>query len=97
MMDMKLVFEWDIHKALKNFEKHNISFEEATTVFGDANSVTIEDPNHSIYEKRFIILGHSERNRLISVVFTERGKQIRIISSRPASRKERKQYNEKEK
>jgi hypothetical protein len=75
-------------------DKHGVSFEEATTVFGDPLSLTIPDPAHSQIEDRFIILGRSHRHRLLVVVHTERGDNIRIISARPASRRERKHYEE---
>jgi len=65
-------------------------FEEAATVFGDPLSVTIFDPAHSQTEDRFIILGRSHLDKLLVVVHTERGDNIRIISARRASRRERK-------
>jgi uncharacterized DUF497 family protein len=89
-----LMFEWDANKARANLAKHTISFPEATTVFGDAASLTIPDFAHSHSESRFIILGRSHRERLLVVVHTERGDNIRIISARPASRRERKHYEE---
>lgn len=89
---MGIVFEWDSNKAKTNVLKHNVSFEEATTVFGDSRSLTIENVSHSLYEKRYVTLGRSFNNRLLVVVHTQRGERIRIISARRASRKERKQY-----
>ena len=91
---MPLSFEWDDQKARTNLAKHGVSFEEATTVFGDPLSLTIPDHAHSETEDRFIILGHSHRQRLLVVVHTERGDNLRIISARPASRRERKDYEE---
>jgi uncharacterized DUF497 family protein len=91
---MSLAFEWDADKARKNLKKHGVSFEEASTVFADPWSSTIEDPLHSIEEDRFIILGESIRMRILVVVFTERGEKLRLISARYASRRERKQYEE---
>jgi uncharacterized DUF497 family protein len=87
-------FEWDANKAKSNLTKHNVSFEAAATVFGDPYSVTISDPAHSQSESRFIILGRSHDGRLLVVVHTERGDNIRIISARQASRRERSQYEE---
>ena len=87
-----LTFEWDANKARTNLVKHAVSFQEATTVFGDPVSVTIPDPAHSQTENRFIILGRSHRGQLLVVVHTERGDNIRVISARPASRRERKDY-----
>ena len=91
---MPLQFEWDDSKAKLNVAKHGVSFEEASTVFGDPLSLTISDPAHSQAEDRFILLGHSHRQRLLVVVHTERGDKIRLISARRASRNERKQYEE---
>ncbi len=89
-----LTFEWDVNKARANLTKHAVSFQEATTVFGDPLSLTIPDPAHSQTESRFIILGRSHQGRILVVVHTERGDNVRIISARPASRRERKPYEE---
>lgn len=91
---MPLSFEWDENKARTNLARHGVSFEDASTVFGDPMSITIPDPAHSQAEDRWIILGHSQQGRLLVVVHTERGDNLRIISARPASRRERKQYEE---
>lgn len=91
---MGLEFEWDEAKSKSNIQKHRVSFEEASTVFGDPLSVTIDDPEHSIEEERFITLGESNRLRILVVVSTEREGRIRIISARVASRRERKNYEE---
>jgi len=89
-----LLFEWDSNKARGNIETHGISFDEASTAFGDPLSLTIHDPLHSNEEDRFILLGKSGKNRLLVVIHTERGENIRIISARKATKKERKQYEE---
>jgi hypothetical protein len=89
---MGLAFEWDGRKATQNLKKHGVSFEEASTAFGDLESRTIPDPIHSSVETRFITLGKSERERLLVVVTTERGNRIRIISARRASRREKDEY-----
>jgi hypothetical protein len=89
-----LTFEWDAHKAGSNLAKHGVSFEEAATVFGDPVSITIPDPAHSQTETRFIILGRSHQGKLLVVIHTERGDNIRIISARHAGRRERKDYEE---
>ena len=91
---MPLQFEWDDNKAKSNAAKHGVSFEEASTVFGDPLSLTISDPTHSQSEDRFIILGHSHKQRLLVVVHTDRGDRIRLISARRASKHERKSYEE---
>ncbi len=91
---MSLEFEWDGAKARRNVKKHGVSFEEASTVFGDRLALTIPDPVHSEEEDRFITLGESHRRRLLVVSFTDREERIRIISARVASRRERRQYEE---
>lgn len=91
---MKLLFEWDANKARANLRKHGVTFEEATTVFGDPRAITIQShvPNN---EKRLITIGKSSAGYLIIVVVhTDRNDRIRIISARTASRSERKQYSE---
>lgn len=92
-----LIFEWDPQKAKSNIEKHRVAFEEATTVFQDSLSLTIDDPLHSIDEERLVLIGMSHKNRLLVVVHTERGDNIRIIGARKATKKERKNYESNEK
>jgi uncharacterized DUF497 family protein len=89
---MSLQFEWDESKALANERKHGVSFAEAITVFGDPGSLTIYDVEHSDAEDRFVDVGLSASGRILVVVYTERGLRIRIISSRVATRSERRQY-----
>ena len=91
---MSLQFEWDSTKARSNIAKHRVSFDEASTVFQDGLSITISDPLHSANEERFVMIGHSCRNRLLVVVHVERGDRIRIISARAATRRERRNYEE---
>jgi uncharacterized DUF497 family protein len=91
---MSLQFEWDELKADRNAIKHGVSFEEAKTVFADSNSVTIGDLEHSIDEDRYIDIGISDRDRLLVVVYTERGDSIRIISSRCATNREIRIYEQ---
>jgi uncharacterized protein len=93
---MALRFLWDTRKAASNVRKHGVGFGEATTVFDDSLSVTIGDPNHSADEQRFLLLGLSNRGRLLVVAHSERGKSIRIISARRATRRERRTYEEKD-
>ena len=86
-------FEWDPNKAALNLKKHGIPFSEALTVFSDPLEITIADPDHSLVEYRFLSIGRSERGKLQIVSYTEkRNNVIRIISSREATRQERKQY-----
>jgi uncharacterized protein len=91
---MSLTFEWDEQKAEQNLRKHQVDFEEAKTVFGDPYAITIPDPQHSASESRYIDIGYSSRRRLLVVVYTERGPNIRIISCRRATRRERRVYEE---
>jgi uncharacterized DUF497 family protein len=91
---MGLLFEWDERKAKQNLNKHGISFDEASTVFGDTFSITIEDPVHSAGEHRLVTLGHSAKQRLLVVVHTDRSNRVRLISARIATRHERKRYEE---
>jgi len=89
-------FEWDPTKAKENLQKHRVSFAEASTVFGDPLSMNMPDPDHSEGEHRFIVMGISDRYRLLVVSYTERPLRTRIINARLASRAERKQYEEEE-
>ncbi len=91
---MALTFEWDAQKARQNLKKHNVSFEEASTVFGDTLSRTIEDPLHSEEEDRYVIIGQSLRGRLVVVVHIIREDRIRIISARMPTLSERRDYEE---
>ncbi|NLV44141.1 MAG: BrnT family toxin [Candidatus Hydrogenedentes bacterium] len=87
-------FEWDRDKAAANFRKHDVSFEEASSVFGDALAITFNDPMHSVREHRFLAFGISQSGILLVVSFAERENRIRIISARRATRAERKIYEE---
>lgn len=89
-----LFFEWGPSKARKNIKIHGVSFDEASTAFKDALSLTIYDPLHSDEEDRFILIGNSYKNRLLVIVHTERGNKIRIISARITTKNERKHYEE---
>jgi uncharacterized DUF497 family protein len=87
-------FEWDPKKAADNLAKHGVSFHEATTVFDDVLSVTAPDPDHSVEENRFIIVGLSHRGRLLIVSHAERGDRIRLINARELTLTERTTYEE---
>ena len=91
---MPLTFEWDLRKARLNPTKHGVAFEEASTVFGDPLSLTIPDPEHSQRENRYITMGKTFNGKLLVVVHTDRDDNIRIISARRVSRRERKVYEE---
>lgn len=85
-------FEWDTNKADSNLTKHGVSFEEAMTVFGDPRAITGYDPFHSIEEDRYLTMGLTINGQLLVVSHTDRGESIRIISARPATRREAKDY-----
>ena len=91
-----LRFEWDAPKAAANRAKHKVSFEEASTVFGDPLGRITDDPRHSEDEERFVVLGLSEKRRLLVVMFTERGDALHLISARRATRREARNYEESE-
>ena len=92
---MALQFTWDPRKAAANKRKHGIDFAEAATAFGDPLSLTIPDPDHSDVEDRFLLVGRSAQERLLVVVHVERAAtEIRIISARPVTPRERAQYEE---
>ena len=87
-------FEWHAPKAAANRAKHEVTFDEATTVFADPLGRIVDDPRHSQAEERFVLLGQSTRRRLLVVLFTERGEAIHLISARKATRRERREYEE---
>ena len=91
---MSLRFEWDPKKAKTNQTKHDVSFEEAFTVFADPLARIFPDEEHSVDELREIIIGYSARRQLILVNFTGIDNQVRIFSARKATRRERKDYEE---
>ena len=91
---MGLTFTWDKKKATSNLRKHGVAFEEAATAFGDMLSLTTFDPDHSVDQDRFILLGASNRGRLLVVAHTEQSDTIRIVSARLAIRGERIIYEE---
>ncbi|MBD2022331.1 BrnT family toxin [Leptolyngbya sp. FACHB-36] len=87
-------FEWDENKAARNLSKHGVSFEEAKTVFDDPLYVDFYDPDHSHEEERYLIVGKSNRGRLLILSYTERENSIRLISAREVTRVEREAYEE---
>ncbi|MGA2435428.1 MAG: BrnT family toxin [Bryobacteraceae bacterium] len=89
-----IAFEWDSRKDSANRRKHGVEFAEASTVFGDPLSITISDPDHAVGEDRFVIIGMSKKRNLLIVVHTIRGERIRLISARPATKHERRNYEE---
>jgi len=91
---VRLSFEWDDEKAGENYRKHKVSFDEGVTVFNDPFSITIGDPDHSANEQRYVDIDASDRGRVLVASYTERGRGIRLISCRKATRRERRQYEE---
>lgn len=90
-----IAFEWDRRKDAANRRKHGVGFAEASTVFGDPLSITIPDQqDHAIGEERFVIVGLSGKRRLLVVVHTIREERIRLVSARPATKHERRTYEE---
>jgi len=94
--EIDLDFEWDEDKAAANLKKHKVSFEEAKKVFADPFAITIDDPKHSVDERRFVDAGASADGKILVVSYTERERKIRLISCRKATRAERKIYEERE-
>jgi uncharacterized protein len=89
---MKII--WDARKAAANLKKHQVSFEEASTVFADSLAITGADPDHSVGETRWITFGESLQGRLLVVAHTQDADIIRIISARSATRREKRLYEE---
>lgn len=89
----EIVFDWDLWNINKNELKHGVSRREAESAFFDPRKKIFEDQKHStVVELRYILYGYSFENRILMIGFTTRKKQIRIITARPASQKERKFY-----
>lgn len=88
-------FEWDDAKADANWNKHEVSFKEATTAFGDAFAGTFPDPDPSYGEERWLTVGISAAGRLLVIAHTERDMKFRIISARLATTSERNRYEQR--
>jgi len=84
------LFEWDYEKEQRNIKIHKISFETAKLVFNDDKRIEFFDVNHSDTEDRLITIGKVDK--ILFVVYTERGDKTRIISARPATKAERRLY-----
>lgn len=89
-----MTFEWDEAKAGANLAKHGVAFDEAKTVFDDPLYVDFYDPEHSVDEHRYIIIGESQPGRLLIVAYTERDDATRLISAREVTSTEREAYEE---
>ncbi|HEV2495252.1 MAG TPA: BrnT family toxin [Terriglobia bacterium] len=93
---MQYIFEWDSKKAESNQRKHGVTFDEASTVFGDPLALLMRDSDHSLNEERYLVLGMSNQRRLVVVAFAERPPRTRLISARRATAAERKRYEEED-
>ncbi len=91
---MSIRIEWDERKAVSNVEKHGVSFDEARTVFEDPLFVEFYDPDHSLEDQRYLMVGQSVRGRLLIVSYADRGDILRLISAREVTRREREVYEE---
>jgi len=85
-------YEWDPRKASHNWKKHGVDFIEAATIFNDPLSITYPDPDHSVNEDRYVIIGMSTAERLLIVAHTDRNGVTRLISARNVTNRERKLY-----
>jgi len=93
-----VIYEWDPGKADANIRKHDVSFEEAATVFTDPFALSFDDPDHSADENRFITIGMSDRNRIIFLAHADGAEdRIRVISARKATKTEAHDYQESRK
>lgn len=88
-------FEWDKGNAGKNFIKHKVRNEECEEIFFDPAKRVLRDSLHSDKEKRHIVIGKTKKQRVLFLVFTIRGKKIRIVSARDLNAKELRLYHEK--
>lgn len=88
--DLTMTFEWDDNKNDINIKKHGIDFNEASTIFYDDNAILFDDPDHSVDEERFLLIGKSRTSKVITVChcYRRRDEVIRIISARRATKKE---------
>lgn len=89
---MRIEFEWDEGKAETRLGKHRVSFDEAVSAFYDVLSITIPDPDRSVNEERFLLIGMTVTRHLVVVAHTDRGRRVRIINVRRATRRERASY-----
>ena len=90
-------FQWDQGNSNKNLLKHNVQNWECEQVFFNKPLLVLEDPGHSVAERRWAAFGKTDSGRLLVVIFTKRGNLLRVISARDMNTKERKFYEENEK
>ena len=93
---MSYIFEWGRRKAESDAAKHGVTCDEASTVFGDPLALLMLDPDHPVGEEQYLLLGMSNRRRLLVVAFAERPPRTRLIPARRATRTERKRYEEED-
>lgn len=91
-LPVPISFDWDTGNLDKNFKKHKVHFREAEEVFFNKPLKVFTDEKHSIKEKRFVAYGISNKNRLLTIIFTLRDNLIRVISARNANKNERRIY-----
>jgi hypothetical protein len=89
-------FQWDKGNIDKNLLKHNVENWESEQIFFNEPLIILDDPKHSLSEKRWAAFGRTDAGRLLVVIFGRRGKLLRVISARDMNRKERRFYEEKE-
>lgn len=89
-------FEWSTRKATANLRKHRVSFEEASTLFDDSLATVYGDPDHSVSERRRLMIGRSAQGKLLHIAFADRGERIRIINARKATKTERYLYEKED-
>lgn len=91
---MDIGFEWNLRKAASNARKHGVTFFEAKTAFDDPFALTIHDPDHSVEEDRYLLLGSTTLGKIVVVAHLLRGDNVRIISARVSTSTERRTYEE---
>ena len=94
MTTKALRVEWDADKADINVRKHGVTFDEAVTALMDPLGLTVPDALHSEEEPRYVATGYSQLQRLLVVIYTDRGDAVRIVSAREATRREQKAYEQ---
>jgi uncharacterized protein len=94
-LDKTLSFDWYKGNLLKNLIKHNVNNKECEEAFGDKSKKILEDIKHSYKESRFLLLGKTKSDRLLYIVFTLRGRKVRVVSARDLNKKEYKYYEKR--
>ena len=92
---MSQEFDWDDAKARSNVRRHRVPFKEAASVFSDPSALTMRDRAHSRVEDRYLIVGMSDHGRVLAIIYTYRGRTIRIITAHRATQRERRTYEQR--